>query len=138
MSNRLSREARLKDLRLAISRIERGRARIAQGTDLSVAAVAAEAKVSTALIHNQYPEIAEYIREKQGRSSRAQRDAKHAELKDALARNKALREEVKELRAEMAKLASINATLMAKTLQLEAISMAKNVSVLPSRDPKNS
>jgi hypothetical protein len=46
-----------------------------------VTSVAREAGVSAALIHNHYPSIAERIRQEQGRGSRAQRDAKHQELK---------------------------------------------------------
>ena len=69
-----------RELRLAITRIEKGRSK-ANESNLTIAAVAREAGVSTALIHNCHPDIAELIRQSQGRSSRAQRDAKQLELK---------------------------------------------------------
>lgn len=100
-------EARERDLRLAITRIQRGRASVA-GAKLTFAAVAREAGVSTALIHNCHPKVAELIRETQGRSSRVQREAKHQELMDERRRCGELRAEIHGLRAKMAALASIN------------------------------
>lgn len=58
-------DKREKDLRLAMFRIQRGRAH----TDvekLSISSVAREAGVSASLIHNHYPDIAEAIRLAQG------------------------------------------------------------------------
>jgi hypothetical protein len=130
MSKRLTAEARLKQLQLAVLRIERGRAQVATGKKLSINAVAEEAGVSTALIHNHYPQLAESIRIKQGRSSREQRDAKHGELLKCRTRNRELVEEVRTLKADLAKIASINATLTASNLRLEAILGSRNVSVL--------
>ncbi len=72
-------EDREKDLKLALYRIQKGRARSGE-TKVTIAAVAREAGVSTALIHNHYPRIAEAIREAQGRSSRAMRDVKQQDL----------------------------------------------------------
>ncbi|MGV8744039.1 TetR family transcriptional regulator, partial [Pseudomonas aeruginosa] len=68
-------EDREKDLKLALYRIQKGRAHTGE-TKVTIAAVAREAKVSTALIHNYYPGIAESIREAHGRSSCAMRDVK--------------------------------------------------------------
>lgn len=121
---RLSNEAREKQLRLAISRIQRNRPRTKQ-TKLTIAAVAREAGVSTALIHNNFPEIAELVREAQGRSSRAQRDTKHQSLKEEREKNVALRAEVDSLKAQAAKLASIN-----ETLSLENADLKSRVSVI--------
>lgn len=121
--------ARKKDLTLAIARIQRGRAHT-KATKLSIAAVAREAGVSTSLIHNQYPSIAETIRVAQGRSSRAQRDAKHNDLIAALEKNKELRAEVDELRRQVAKLASINEVLLSENRVMEAKVMAGNVAEL--------
>ncbi|WP_218827933.1 MULTISPECIES: hypothetical protein [unclassified Burkholderia] len=70
---RKSGEAREKELRLAIHRIQRGRAHT-KATTLNIATVAREAGVSPALIHNHYPGIAEIIRNAQGRDNRAQRE----------------------------------------------------------------
>lgn len=117
---------REKDLALAISRIQRGRAHTRE-TKVTIASVAREAGVSTALIHNHYPSIAETIRELQGRSSRAQRDAKHAELRAEREKGRASRQEAEEWRAKAAKLASINEVLQAENLELRARLSTPNV-----------
>jgi AcrR family transcriptional regulator len=116
-------EDREKDLRLAMQRIERGRAHT-KPTKLSVASVAREAGVSTALIHNHYPKIAEDIRIAVGRSSRAQKDAKHEELRSALERNRELRKEIENLRQLVANLASENEVLIAENRELKAMQKA--------------
>ncbi|QOZ83760.1 MULTISPECIES: TetR/AcrR family transcriptional regulator [Chromobacterium] len=99
-TNRKPSDVRERDLQLALTRIQHGRA---HETKVSIAAVAREAGVSTALIHNHYPSIAEKIREAQGRSSRIQRDVKHQEL-----------------RAKVASLASINEVLISENQVLKA------------------
>src|SRR5437879_2779632 len=53
------------------------------GLKMSVTAVALEAGVDASLIHHVYPDVAEAIRALVGRSTRHQRDLKHAELVDA-------------------------------------------------------
>lgn len=118
-----------KQLRLAISRIERGRTRT-KTTVLTVASVARETGVSTALIHNHHPDIAEEIREKQGRSSRAQRDAKHSELKSERAKNKELRTQADTLRLQIAKLASINEALTMEVRTLKSSRTPKNIAMM--------
>ena len=112
-------EVREKELRLAISRIERGRAHTKE-TKLTIAAVAREAGVSAGLIHNHHPTIAETIREAQGRSSRAQRDATHQKLKAEQEKNRELRGENEALREESARLASINEVLQMENCDLKA------------------
>lgn len=104
-------EQREKDLRLALLRIQKGRAHTRE-TKVSIAAVAREAGVSTALIHNHYPAIAEAIRDAQGRSSRVIRDVKHQDLLAERKKSKAYREEIAELRVKIAHLASINEVLL--------------------------
>lgn len=111
-------DARRKDLELAVSRIQRGRART-EAKKLSITSVAHEAGVTPALIHNHYPDIAEAIREAQGRSSRAQRDVKHEQLLAERERNRALRAENQALRSQLARLASINEVLQAENRVLE-------------------
>ena len=118
-------DTRRKELKLAISRILRGRAHT-KATKVTITSVAKEAGVTPALIHNHYPDIAETIREIQARSSREQRDAKHSELQVALKKNRILRDESNELRAQVAKLASINEVLLAENRALKAM----------QRDPK--
>jgi AcrR family transcriptional regulator len=94
---------------------------------LTFAAVAREAGVSTALIHNCYPEIAELIREQQGRSSRAQRDAKREQLRAEQDKTRELRKQLKELERQIASLASINEVLLIENRELKAELGARNV-----------
>ena len=96
-------DAREKELQFALLRIERGRAKTGE-KKVTIAAVAREAGVSAALIHNHYPNIAEAIREVQGRSSRAQRDEKQQDLRAEREKGRALRLEIEELRAKVASL----------------------------------
>lgn len=112
-------DAREKDLLFALHRIERGRAKTDE-KKVTIAAVAREAGVSAALIHNHYPNIAEAIREVQGRSSRAQRDVKHQDLRAEREKGRALRLEIGELRAKVASLASINEVLIHENRDLKA------------------
>ena len=123
---RLTREARDTLLRQAISRIQRGRAHTKE-TKLTIAAVAREAGVSTALIHNCHQDIAEIVREAQGRSSRAQRDAKHQQLKAARQKNRELRGQLDTLRAQVARLTSINEVLIIENRVLKARQADPNV-----------
>jgi AcrR family transcriptional regulator len=110
-TTRKTSDSRERDLRLALARIQRGRPHTGE-TKVTIAAVAREAGVSTALIHNHYPNVAEAIREAQGRSSRAQRDVKHQDL--------------------IADLASINEVLMAELRALKARSGDLKIVALPS------
>ncbi|HDV6325017.1 TPA: TetR family transcriptional regulator [Burkholderia cenocepacia] len=112
-------ETREKELRLAIHRIRRGRAHT-KATKLSIASVAREAGVSPALIHNHYPGVADLIRSAQGRDNRVQRDQKHRELMDERAKRAILHEEITALRADIARLASINEVLTFENAILKA------------------
>ena len=130
-NSRLASEDRQKQLRLAITRIERGRSQT-KARKLTISSVAREAGVSTSLIHNLHPEIAEVIREKQGRSSRAMRDAKQSELKAEREKNQKLRSENAQLRQQIAKLASVNELLTMNISSLEARMSGGNVIDHPS------
>ena len=133
MATRKAADAREKDLRLAIHRIERKRAHTG-ATELNISSVALEAGVSPGLIHNHYPAVAETIREKQGASSRTQRDAKQAELLEERAKNKALRAELIEARAALAKLATVNEMLLVDNSSLRAkVSTGNVVSMEPRK-----
>ncbi len=112
-------DAREKELQFALLRIERGRAKTGE-KKVTIAAVAREAGVSAALIHNHYPNIAEAIREVQGRSSRAQRDEKQQDLRAEREKGRALRLEIEELRAKVASLASLNEVLINENRILNA------------------
>lgn len=127
-------EHREKDLRLALHRIQKGRARSGE-TKVTIAAVAREAGVSTALIHNYYPGIAEAIREAQGRSSRAIRDLKHQDLLAERKKSAAYRQEIEELRAKVANLASVNEVLLDENCVLKAKMNDRKVVDLPSIKP---
>lgn len=117
--DRKTAEVRERELRLALSRIQRGRSRT-KAKRLSIAAVAREAGVTAALIHNHYPSLATAIREAMGRGERASRDAKTQEFKALRARVRELNGEVKALRADVARLASINEVLMAENTSFKA------------------
>lgn len=122
---------RAKDLKLAIYAIQKGRARTGE-TKVTIAAVAREAGVSTALIHNHYPAIAEEIRQIQGRSSRAMRDVKHQDLIAERQKSKGYRHEIEELQAKLARLASINEVLLYENETLKAKVKERNVVELVS------
>ncbi|RYE42022.1 MAG: TetR family transcriptional regulator [Hyphomicrobiales bacterium] len=98
------------------------------GDKVSISAVAKAAQVTPALIHNTYPDIAERIRSVVGKSTRMQRDAKHEALVKEKERNRELRAEVERLRADAAKLASINLTLLSKLAVYEETGNGKVMS----------
>jgi AcrR family transcriptional regulator len=130
--HRKTAQAREKDLRMAMFRIERGRAHT-KSAKMSIASVAREAGVSAALIHNHYPGIADAIRQAQGHNNRAQRDAKHQELKAERDKAKELRQEIASLRADVDRLASINEVLRAENAVLRARLSDPRVVPLASR-----
>lgn len=112
-------DIREKELRLALYRIQKGRSRTGE-IKITISAVAREAGVSTALIHNHYPSIAEAIREAQGRSSRAMRHVKHQNLIAERKKSAAYRQEVAELRAMISNLASLNEVLLDENRTLKS------------------
>ena len=118
-ADRKTAEVRERELRMALSRIQRGRSRT-KPARLSIAAVAREAAVTPALIHNHYPDMAATIRQAMGRGERARREAKDQELKAARARSRELRDEVAALRVDVARLASINEVLIAENATLKS------------------
>ena len=111
--DRKTAEVRERELRLALLRIQRGRSRT-KTTRLSIAAVAREAGVTSALIHNHYPGVAASIREAMGRGDRTFRETKNQELKTNQAKARELNDEVQALRENVARLASINEVLIAE------------------------
>lgn len=128
-------QLREKDLRLAIFRIQRGRANT-KATKVNISTVAREAGVSPALIHNHYPTIAETIRIANAGSSRAQRDAKQESLKAEREKNRQLRAETAELREQLTKIASINEMLLAENRILKAQVLDPKIIRLNGRDRK--
>lgn len=126
---------REKELKLALYRIQKGRAHTGE-TKVTIAAVAREAGVSTALIHNHYSGIAEAIREAQGRSSRATRDVKQQDLIAERKKSSAYRQEITELRAKVANLASVNEVLLDEIRVLKAKLNSRNVIDFDSSKPQ--
>lgn len=126
-------EDREKDLKIALYRIQKGRARTGE-TKVTIAAIAREAGVSTALIHNHYPRIAEAIREAQGRSSRAMRDVKQQDLIAERMKSAAYRQEIEKLRAKVANLASVNEVLLDENRVLKAKMNDRKVVDLTSKN----
>lgn len=116
-------ERKLKD---AINRLQE------TGSKVSISAVAKEANVTPALIHNTYPDIAERIRGVIGKTTRSQRDATHDALVKEKERNRELRAEVDGLKKEMAKLASVNLTLLSK---IAVLSEMLNGKIIPFAHP---
>lgn len=115
------REERVRQLKLAVRRVETGRShRVEKGAKLNFQSVAAEAELSASTIHTRYPEIAELIREKMGKAMRIQRDKKQDELKKCMARNRALRAEIVQLKMDLASVTSRYATATIRLRQHEA------------------
>ena len=92
--------------------------------------VAQIANVTPALIHNTYPDLAEKIRGLVGKATRTQRDVKHDALVRERETSRALRQELAELRADLAKLASVNQVLLNEVALLKGIATGKVVSIL--------
>lgn len=115
-------------IRQAIVRLEKGRPKVVPRTrKVSIAAAADEAGVSRALITNNYPDLAERIREHGRKAARQQRDKKQEDLQAERAKNRELRAERDELRAKVGTLASKNATLIYENEELKAMLDAGNV-----------
>lgn len=132
-ADRKTSEVRERELRLALSRIRRGRSRT-KPKQLSIAAVAREAGVTAALIHNHYPGVATSIREAMGRGRRALRQTQNGEVKALRARSKELNDEVRNLRRDVARLASINEVLTAENIALKGeVRKSGSVTILPAR-----
>lgn len=104
---------------------------------LSISAVAKMAGVTPALIHNTYPDLAEKIRGLVGKATRTLRDAKHSALVREREINRTLRQELVETRATIAKLASVNQTLLNEMAVLKGIATGKVVAILRAREPSS-
>ena len=104
---------------------------------LSISAVAKMAGVTPALIHNTYPDLAEKIRGLVGKATRTQRDAKHSALVRERKINLTLRQELVETRATIAKLASVNQTLLNEIAVLKGVATGKVVAILRAREPSS-
>jgi AcrR family transcriptional regulator len=119
------REKTLFQLRLALNRLQKREVKV------SIAAVAKEAGVTPALVHNRYPDFAEEVRKAVGKATRAQRDQKHELLITEREKNQQLREQVAELMMDLRNLASENEALRAELVLQQAIA-AGNVARIRS------
>lgn len=126
-----SREKTHARIRLAIHRIKKGAPEIVQkGRKLSISSVAEEAGVSAALIHKDYPDLLAKIRGEVDKSVKSQRDEKNAALKIEREKNRQLRQQIDDLKAQRNALASENATLELENQRLAAISSSEKVTVM--------
>jgi AcrR family transcriptional regulator len=113
------RDKTLFDLQLAMHRLQKRQEKA------TIAAVAREANVTPALIHNRYPDFAEEVRKVNGKATREQRDAKHTLLVSEREKNRRLREDLSKLLVELQDLASINEGLRQELAVAEAIADGK-------------
>lgn len=97
---------------------------------VTIAAVAKIANVSSALIHNTYPDLAENIRKISGKATRIQRDEKHTAFMKERETNRTLRAENVSLKADLAKLASVNQMLLTKMAVLKGAANCKVMLIL--------
>ena len=117
-----------KKLENALLRLKHGRPRVvSKDRKLTIAALAEEAGVSDALIHNRYPDIAAEVRKLTNKQLKSQRDKKTQQLKAANDKNRELRAELDSLEAQVRKLASLNARYEVENEQLKAEVKASNV-----------
>ncbi|SAK82076.1 TetR family transcriptional regulator-like protein [Caballeronia calidae] len=107
-------------LELALRRLQHGKMRSNHDGRISIAAVAREAGVSNATIHNRYPEIAERIRALHARTARDvtraipdTSDILHKKLQEA-------RKEIDQLKKDLVKSQSINLRLLRENEMLRA------------------
>lgn len=124
-----SREKTVDEIHQAIARLQAGKSK------MSISAVAKVARITPALIHNTYPDLAEKIRGLVGKATRTQRDAKHDALVRERENNRSLREELVGTRADLARLASINQMLLNEVALLKGMATGKVVSILQTRAP---
>lgn len=118
-------------IKQALLRLQNNRPKVVTpGRKISIAAVAEEAGVSRATIHNNYPEIAERIREMNNNSCRVQLDEKHQNLNILKNKNRELRDQIQNLNSDLAKVTSINASLLLENTMLQTIINNKKVSII--------
>lgn len=107
----------------------------AEKAKVTISAVAKIANVTSALIHNTYPVLAEKIRAINGKATRAQRDEKHTALMKVRKTNRGLRAENASLKVDLAKLASVNQKLLIEMAVLKGVASGKVVSILRQSAP---
>lgn len=117
-----SKESTRKELDLALRRIQQGGARVVDdGRRLSIAAVAEEAGVSPALIHNSHPEFAEEVRRLVGRARRSVEGGGEEKLMHAKKRVIELMAQVELLETKVRKIAVENLSLSEENRRLRKL-----------------
>ncbi|MEM5300195.1 TetR family transcriptional regulator [Burkholderia sp. JPY481] len=98
-------------LELALRRLQHGKMQSSSDARISIAAVAREAGVSNATVHNRYPDIAERVRRLHAKASRLSTkampdtvDILHRKLREA-------HKEIDQLKTDLARSQSINLRL---------------------------
>lgn len=102
------------------------------GQRLSIAAVAKEAGVSNATIHNRYPEIADAVRKFVSATHATRLEVTRDKLKDCQARLVQLRKENAQLKIDLQNSQSINFRLL-KENELSRAKLAQKDNVLDFR-----
>ncbi len=102
----------------------------AENAKVTISAVAKIANISSALIHNTYPDLAEKIRAISGKATRIQRDENHTALMKERETNRTLRAENASLKADLAKLASVNQKLLTEMAVVRGRTSGKVMSIL--------
>lgn len=100
---------------------------------MNISTVAREAGISAASIHNTYPDIAETIRTKAGKSSRSTLDAERSERKQLAEMLRLTRERLKTAETDIRRIASENARLVTENAVLKAKLKSHNVVSLSRR-----
>jgi len=120
-----NREQTAAALQTAISRLQ------GQGRRPTISAVAGEAGVSSALIHNRYPEIAQALRALYDPKEKATRH--DSALEAERQKGQSLRAELDELRHQVRALASVNEALRRELLLQTAVAGGKVVPICGSQ-----
>lgn len=121
-----AREARKRTLELAIRRLQQGIPKVVlPGTRLSIAAVAREAGVSNATIHNRYPEVAEKIRNLIQCSPTGQTAPQKVDSKMDTIKLTQARKQIERLKSDLARSQSINLRLIKENELLRKTSIKK-------------
>jgi AcrR family transcriptional regulator len=119
-----------REITLAIARIRHGRQkRIAKDRKFSIAAVAEEAGVSNATLHNRYPALVEHIRQLQREDGQVKTDRQRSEIADLKRQNKDLHTALTERTAELKKIAIINLRLTLELKELRSTGLATVTSI---------
>lgn len=98
---------------MAIKRIRRGVTKVVPpGQRMSIAAVAREAGVSNATIHNRHPDIADMVRQLIGEVEPAKMDIERNRLKECQMKLAELRKEHAQLKIDLQRSQSMNLRLL--------------------------